>query len=227
MSIVFIRTLIVYILVIFGVRLMGRRQIGELQTTELVTTILLSNIAVLSIQETSIPLIYGIIPLLALTSFEIILSFICMKSTAVRIAISGRPKILINKGIIDQRLLMDLRLSVDDLISQLRQQQIFDIRDVELAMAENNGSISIFQKFAARNATTQMLNVPDNDINNSLPQFVIISNGVILNGNLPFCNKTEDWIYSILKSKKKSLKDILLMTCDEQSNYVLIPKEGI
>ncbi len=225
MAIVFLRTLILYILVILGVRLMGKRQVGELQTSELVTTILLSNIAILPIQETSIPLVYGIIPLMSLICFEVLLSFLCLKSSKTRHIIAGRPKAVINKGIIDQKLLIELRLSVDDLMSQLRQQQIFDIRDVELAMIETNGTLSVYQKFNARNTTTQMLKVPDNETNNNPPQFVVISDGAIIDDNLSLCNKDKNWVYSILKSKKQKLANTLLMTCDEQDNYVLIPKE--
>lgn len=225
MAVVFIRTLIVYILVIFGVKLMGRRQIGELQTSELVTTILLSNISILPIQETSIPLFYGIIPLLALIAFEIILSYICLKSTKARYLISGRPKVIINNGVIDQQLLLELRLSVDDLMSQLRQQQVFDIRDIELAIMEINGSISIYQKFNARNTTTQMLNIPDNKENNNKPHFTIISDGSVIEENLSLCNKNKDWLNNLLKSNNQSIKNILLMTCDSDSNYMILPKE--
>lgn len=225
MAIVLIRTVIVYILVLLGVRLMGKRQIGELQTSELVTTILLSNISIMPIQDTSIPLVYGLVPLLSLICFEVILSFINLKSVKTRNIISGRPQVIINNGIINQKTLFDLRLSVDDLISQLRQQQVFDIRDVELAIVEINGNLSVYQKFSSRNTTTQMLNIPDNDVNNSEPQFIIISDGTIVEENLRLCNKNKNWVNSVLKDNKQSLKNILLMTSDSNSNYVLIPKE--
>ena len=224
MSIVFMRTLILYIIVILGIRLMGKRQVGELQTSELVTTILLSNISILPIQETSIPLIYGIVPLLSLICFEVILSFTCMKSAKTRNIVSGRPQTIINNGIINQQLLVELRMSIDDLISQLRQQQIFDIRDVELAILETNGSLSVYQKFPARNPNNQLLNIPDNPENNAEPQFVVVSGGVIVKDNLKLCNKDEKWIKSILKSQNQSLNDVLLMTSDKKNNYVLIPK---
>lgn len=225
MAIVLIRTVIVYVLVLLGVRLMGKRQIGELQTSELVTTILLSNISIMPIQDTSIPLVYGLVPLLSLICFEVILSFINLKSVKIRNIISGRPQVIINNGIINQKTLFDLRLSVDDLISQLRQQQVFDIRDVELAIVEINGNLSVYQKFSSRNTTTQMLNIPDNDVNNSEPQFIIISDGTIVEENLRLCNKNKNWVNSVLKDNKQSLKNILLMTSDSNSNYVLIPKE--
>ena len=224
MSIVFIRTLILYIIVIFGIRLMGKRQVGELQTSELVTTILLSNISILPIQETSIPLIYGIVPLLSLICFEVILSFTCMKSAKTRNIISGRPQTIINNGIINQQLLVELRMSIDDLMSQLRQQQIFDISDVELAILETNGSLSVYQKFPSRTPNNQLLNIPDTPENNVEPQFIVVSGGVIVKDNLELCNKDEKWIESILKSQNQSLNNVLLMTSDKNNNYILIPK---
>lgn len=224
MSIVFIRTLILYIIVIFGIRLMGKRQVGELQTSELVTTILLSNISILPIQETSIPLIYGIVPLLSLICFEVILSFTCMKSAKTRNIISGRPQTIVNNGIVNQQLLVELRMSIDDLMSQLRQQQIFDIRDVELAILETNGSLSVYQKFQSRTPNNQLLNIPDTPENNVEPQFIVVSGGVIVKDNLELCNKDEKWIQSILKSQNQSLNNVLLMTSDKNNNYVLIPK---
>lgn len=224
MSIVFIRTLILYIIVIFGIRLMGKRQVGELQTSELVTTILLSNISILPIQETSIPLIYGIVPLLSLICFEVILSFTCMKSAKTRNIISGRPQTIVNNGIVNQQLLVELRMSIDDLMSQLRQQQIFDIRDVELAILETNGSLSVYQKFQSRTPNNQLLNIPDTPENNVEPQFIVVSGGVIVKDNLELCNKDEKWIQSILKSQNQSLNNVLLMTSDKNNNYILIPK---
>ena len=204
---------------------MGKRQVGQLQTTELVTTILLSNISIMPIQETSIPLAYGIVPLLSLICFEVILSFWCLKSTKTRHLISGKPKVIINNGIIDQKILVDLRLSVDELMSQLRQHQIFNIDNVELAIIETNGTLSVYQKFDAQNVTNKNLKIPHNKENIGNPQFVIISDGVVLNDNLQFCKKSKNWVDSILKTENMSLKDVLLMTSDVQNNYVLIPKE--
>lgn len=115
MSVVLIRSLILYIVVIFGVRLMGKRQLGELQPSELVITILISNIATLPLEDTSIPLILGILPILTLVCFEALMSWVTLKSLRMRRIISGRPKIVVRDGQIEQATMRDLRLSVDDL----------------------------------------------------------------------------------------------------------------
>ena len=119
MSVVLIRSLILYIVVIFGVRLMGKRQLGELQPSELVITILISNIATLPLEDTSIPLILGILPILTLVCFEVVISWVTLKSLRMRRIISGRPKIIVRNGQIEQATMRDLRLSVDDLMTAL------------------------------------------------------------------------------------------------------------
>ena len=111
MSVVLIRSLILYIVVIFGVRLMGKRQLGELQPSELVITILISNIATLPLEDTSIPLVLGILPILTLVCFEVVISWVTLKSLRMRRIISGRPKIIVRNGQIEQATMRDLRLS--------------------------------------------------------------------------------------------------------------------
>ena len=146
MSVVLIRSLILYIVVIFGVRLMGKRQLGELQPSELVITILISNIATLPLEDTSIPLILGILPILTLVCFEALMSWVTLKSLRMRRIISGRPKIVVRDGQIEQATMRDLRLSVDDLMTALRQQQVFDISQVQFAVMETTGTISVYLK---------------------------------------------------------------------------------
>ena len=129
MLVSFLRTLILYIVVIFGMRIMGKRQLGQLQPSELVITILISNIATLPIENSDVPLILGIIPILTLMCFEVILSVLTLKSIRFRRLIWGNTKILIQDGKIKQQELADLRYSVDDLMEQLRTNGIFDLRE--------------------------------------------------------------------------------------------------
>jgi len=141
MGVVLIRSLILYIVVIFGVRLMGKRQLGELQPSELVITILISNIATLPLEDPDIPLFIGILPILTLVCYEVIMSWITLRSLRMRRMISGRPKIIIRNGQIEQATLQDLRLSVDDLMTALRSNQIFDPAQVQFAIMETTGTM--------------------------------------------------------------------------------------
>lgn len=116
MSILLIRSLIVYVIVIFSVRLMGKRQLGELQPSELAVTILVSNIATLSLENTDIPLLRGMLPMLVLVCCEVVVSWASLKSVRLRRLVSGSPKIIIREGNVDQEMLHALRFSVDDLM---------------------------------------------------------------------------------------------------------------
>ncbi len=141
-----IRAVILYILVIFSVRLMGKRQLGELQPSELVITILVSNIATLPLEDTDIPLIIGITPILALVCFEVLMSWVILRFPAMRKIISGKPKIVVRGGKPDDHALRELRLSMDDLKAALRSKDVFDFTDVKYAIIETNGSISVLKE---------------------------------------------------------------------------------
>ena len=147
MLIVLIRTIILYFIIVLGTRIMGKRQLGELQPSDLVITILISNIATLPIEETEIPLVTGIIPILTLVCFEVFSSALSLKSPLARRLISGRPIVIIQNGRLNQKEMRDLRFSLDDLMEQLRGSGIFDLSEVQLAIVETTGKLSIYQKF--------------------------------------------------------------------------------
>ena len=153
MSVVFIRAVILYILLIFTVRLMGKRQIGELQPSELAITILISNIATLPVEDTGIPLLTGIIPIVTLAGLDVIMSWLGIKSRTIRRFTCGKPVIIISGGQLDQKKMQSIRFTVDDLAASLRSQGIFDISEVQLAVVETTGTLSVYQKYSARNVT--------------------------------------------------------------------------
>jgi len=152
MSIIIIRTLMIYITVIFAVRLMGKRQIGQMQPAELVITILISNIATLALESTDLPLLNGLIPILFLVSFDVLMSVAMMRSQKFRRLISGSPQTVISQGQTDQHKLKDLRITEEDLRESLREQGIFNINDVKYAIIETNGKLSVLEHDGLRNA---------------------------------------------------------------------------
>ena len=191
MSVVLIRSLILYIVVIFGVRLMGKRQLGELQPSELVITILISNIATLPLEDTSIPLVLGILPILTLVCFEVVISWVTLKSLRMRRIISGRPKIIVRNGQIEQATMRDLRLSVDDLMTALRQQQVFDISQVQFAVMETTGTVSVYLKAACQPLTPEdvALKKAAQD-----PPVAVIQDGCVMNKSLAMLGKNQAWL---------------------------------
>lgn len=223
---IFFKTIILYALIIVGLRLMGKRQLGELQPSEFVVTILISNIATLPIEDVDIPLLTGMLPILTLVSCEVIMSTVALKSKRARKILSGSPKIVIRDGAIDQRQLRDLRFSIDDLMEQLRQNNIFDIADVAFAIVETTGKVSVYQKFEARNVTASMLGLPSEG-QESAPPVVMISDGQLIEEALHYCNLRREWLQKTLEEQKVRLEDIFLMTCNRQANYHIIKKEKV
>lgn len=221
MLIVFVRAIILYGLIMFCIRLMGKRQLGELQPSELVITILISNVASLPIEDTSIPLILGAIPLLVLVGCELFISNISLKSKKFRSFVSGSPVIVIKDGVIDQNELRNLRFSIDDLMEIARQNSIFDIRDVQYAIVETTGKVSILPKYKAQTVTTSMLKLVDEE---DIPPIVIISDGQLLESAIHACNIEKDWVYKIVAENNLAIKEVFLMTCDNTKDYYLVEK---
>lgn len=122
--IVFIRVLIIYALIILSLRLMGKRQIGQVQPSELVVTILVSNIATMAIEDSNVPLIGGIIPILTLVSFDVLISAMTLRYKKMRRIVSGTPRVIIRDGKIDQKQLKELRFTIDDMMEELRGKDI-------------------------------------------------------------------------------------------------------
>lgn len=223
MSIILIRSMILYLLVIFAVRLMGKRQLGELQPSELVITILVSNIATLPIEDVSIPLIVGVTPILALVCFEVIMSWLILKFPKLRKLVSGSPKVIISDGKIDCHTLSELRLSVDDLMTALRGADVFDLSEVQFAIVETTGGFSVMKK--------QTCDTPDRaDMKIKAkcedPPMLIVSDGKILENAVVSLKMKKSMIYSVLKKQGKPLDDVLLMTADSSGKMCIAWKSG-
>lgn len=222
MLISIIRVTIIYIFVTIAVRIMGKRNIGELQPTELVITLLLSEIASIPIEDNSIPLINSLIPVMLLISFEILNSVICMKSAKFRSLSDGNALIIIKDGKLDQKQLKKLRYTVDDLLSGLRQKDVFDIKEVKYAIIETNGTLSVLLKPEYQNSTKSDVKVKIRDDSFTCP---VIIDGVIINKNLTALNLNKDDIEKILEKKNVHKKNIFLMNIDTDNNTEIILKE--
>lgn len=224
MYVSFFRTLILYAVIVFGIRLMGKRQLGELQPTELVITIIISNIATLPLEEVDTPLFMGLVPIISLVACEVLMSLLSLHSKKARRILSGKPAIVIEHGKIDQKKLHELRYSADDLMAQLRSQSIFDVSEVEFAIVETTGTLSIYQKYLNRNMTPSTLNMPDEQQKNS-PALVVVSEGYVNHTNLKVMNKTGEWVEQIAGSYHTSIDRVFLMTVDGEDKITLIKKE--
>ena len=222
MSVVFIRAIILYALLIFSVRLMGKRQIGELQPSELAVTILISNIATLPVEDTGLPLLTGIIPIITLASLDVIMSWLGIKSRSVRKFTCGTPVIIIRDGKLDQKQMKAIRFTVDDLAASLRGQGIFDISEVQFAIVETTGSLSVYPKYRYSNVTNGDINLRRDDVN---PPEVIVSDGGLDREAMSRLKLSEEWVERTLKKEKTDIGNVFLMTVSTDRKYSVIKKE--
>lgn len=221
MSIILIRSLILYILVIFAVRLMGKRQLGELQPSELVITILVSNIATLPLEDTDIPIIVGVTPILALVCYEVIVSWTALELPLLRKVISGSPKIIISNGKINRRVLRELRFSVDDLMTAIRGQQIFDLSEVQFAIVETTGSVSVMKKQEKETPTREELNISAEELD---PPQVIVSDGETMPTALKSLGYNEEFVRKNAEKSGLKISEIFIMTADTNGNVFIAKK---
>ena len=222
MFISIIRTVILYAFIIAAIRLMGKRQIGDMQPSELVVTMVVSDIASLPMQNTSQPLLSGIIPVMVLVSLEVAVSVLMMKSRLFRRAVCGSPVVIIEDGRLLQHQMKRLRLTVDDLSAQLRQQNIFSLDDVQYCLMETNGALIVMEKPQKRvpNAAECKVKSADNKL-----ETVVISDGVLVKPALKLCAQDEKQVRKILSENHVEQKEVFLMTLDGSGSYQIIKRE--
>ncbi len=196
MLLVFIRTLILITLVVVGLRVMGKRQVGQLQPYELVIIILLSELAAIPIGNSGIPLAYAIIPILTLVAIHIFLSYLSLKSEQARGIICGTPSVLIENGKIVEKELIRLRYNINELTEQLRAKNIPNIADVEFAILETSGQLSVIPKSQKRPVVPADMNLPTNY--EGIPVTLIID-GFVFDKNLSKINLSREWLQAELQ----------------------------
>lgn len=202
---------------------MGKRQISELQTSELVVTLLISNIAAIPMQDSGQPLVSGVLPIAVLIVCELFASWFMMKSSKFRRMVCGKPVIIILNGIVQQQEMKKLRLTTEDLFEELREKDVFSLKDVAYAIVETNGRISIIKKPDREQPTAGMLGVA---VPNSGIEAVVISDGVISNASLQLCGKSQKWLEETLRGQNINVSDIFIMTANTNGDYQIIPREA-
>lgn len=218
MFIVLIRTIFLYALVIFVIRLMGKRQIGELQPYEFVITIMISDLAALPMQDTRLPLILGVIPILTLLFIKTVLSLIQLKSQKARKILEGEPCILINRGKINFETLKRQQINLDELMEEIRLAGYFDLSEIEFGILENNGQMSFLTSNKSSGESSDSQNA-----SSSKPRLPIIYvlDGKINRNALTSGNKTDEWVQNELKKHKvNSIKDVLIAMTDTKGKFI-------
>ncbi|MBQ0038788.1 MAG: DUF421 domain-containing protein [Clostridiales bacterium] len=220
----FFRTVLLYLILIAGLRLSGKRQIGELEPIELVLTMLLSDLAAVPMQDFGIPLLNGIIPILTLLSMSALLSYCSLRSVRFRALICGRPAIIIRDGKLQQDVMRHNRMTLDELLEELRTQGVSNLNDVKYAIWETSGQLSILLRSDCQPATPAQLGqaVADDVF---LPT-VIINDGRLLRNNLRLAGLNDAWLNKQLQQNNaRTPQEIFLLSIDQSGGVICVRKE--
>lgn len=218
-----VRTVILYIVIIVGIRLMGKRQVGELEPSELVLSLIIADLASVPMQDYGIPLITGLIPILALLCLTMVLSVLTMKSIRFRALLCGRPSVVVRNGVMDQREMARNRLTVDELLEELRVQGYTDLAAVKYVVLETNGQVSVLPFANQKPPTARQMKVAVEE--GGLPR-VVVSDGRLLERNLKALGHDRVWLDGQLRQRGYGeLSQVFLMLVDEKDGVYLARKE--
>lgn len=224
MLISFLRTLLLYIVLVLTVRLMGKRQIGEMEPAEFVVTMLIANLAAIPMQDTAIPLLSGLVPILVILGIELILAVLSLRSIRIRTFFCGKPVILMENGKILEKNLQKTRVNLDELTMHLREKDIFDLNEVKYAILETNGQLSTLLYAGSRPANARDAGIRATET--ELP-VTLISAGRILEANLAVAKKDRRWLDAELKKRGCTVRGTLLLTVDAAGKVYLVRKEDV
>ena len=212
MFLLVLRTLVVYVLIVAAMRLMGKKQLGELQPSELVSTILISNLASLSIESPDVPLVTSMLTVFLIVACEILVSALCVRFRRAQRLVSGRPRIVVREGVIDQKRL-----------EALRAKDIFELSDVALAVVETNGSVSVQRTFAADSAANGSLGLKPPKA--KLPSLPVLIDGDWADDSLAALGLTREWVLAYLRQAHTALGDVLVLLCNDAGETQLVTKK--
>ncbi len=215
----FLRCIVLYLVLLVAMRLMGKRQIGELQPFEFAITLVVADLACIPMQDNTMPILYGIIPIFTLLVFHILITKICVKSVRFRRVINGKPTVIISEGKLDVKALKKLDMNTNDVLEALRCAGYFKPGDVECAVVETNGTVAVLPKFANAPVTNADMGIEGGQ--NDLPVTAIVE-GVFLKDNLKqnSVTITKEQICALLDNVGLRQKDVFLMSLSGENAFI-------
>lgn len=223
MLITFFRAIVLYIIVLVVMRLMGKREIGQLQPFELAISIMIADLASIPMTEIGIPITNGIIPILGLLIMHLIISIINMKSIKAREIICGKPRILIYRGKIDEKALIKERFTINELEERLRGNNIMNLGDIEYAILETSGQVTVIPKPEKRNVIADDLNItPEYE---GIPYDLVVD-GKVMNKNLKKIGKDYNWLKKEVRKFNMNPEEALIVTYDGKGQIFCQKKEN-
>ena len=222
MLMIFLRTVVLYLVLIATIRFLGKRQLGQLEPSEVAVTMLIADLASIPMQNENMSILSGLVPIIAVLGLELLLSFISMRSIRFRKLLCGKPVILIENGKFLQDNMRKNRVTLDELISQLREKDIMDPQTVQYAILETGGNLSVFPYPQERPATAKEAGfTPDQA---SLP-ITIVTDGKLIRDNLQKAGKDDRWLQKVLSKNKSTLENTFLLTVNGNNTVCFYKKD--
>lgn len=219
LTVILIRLVLVYILLTLTVRLMGKRQIGEMQMSELVVAFMLSELATMPITDTTVPLLYSVLPILLLAIMEILTSFAFLHSPTLSRIVTGTPQIVIRYGNINRKVLKNCRMTLSELMGELRLKGYPDPADIAYAILEENGRLSVIPRASAQPPRADELSM---QVRESGISHTVIADGIISETGMKLASVSEGQVYAYLKKRKTEPNDVFLLTVNNVGEWNLI-----
>lgn len=224
MTIILIRTVILYLIILFVMRIMGKAELSKMSPFQLIISFMIAELAAIPIEAPDVSMINGVTAIFTLLFLQVLISFLSIKSERLKNLFSGTPSVLIDKGKINQGELKKLRITINDLMEQLRIGSCPSISDVEYAVMESNGALSIIPKAGKKNLTAEDMSIEKE--RESMP-VVLITDGILYRNNIETAGWNEAQLKEALSSNGISrYKDVFLAFCDEHSRlHIFMPNE--
>lgn len=220
----FLRAVLLYIFVFVILRLTGKRQVADLQPFDLLITLLIADLASCAIANTSIPLVYSIVPILALYLVQQGLTYICLKSARLRRVVCGSPVILIADGVVSENAMKKTNYTVIDLLDQLRSKDVFDLETVAFAILETNGTMSVLQKGPFQNPSLKDLGLPPDQ---AALSYMLILDGKLCRDAMQTLQIEENWIAAKLsETGVERISDVFYFYLSSEGRVLMQLKES-
>jgi len=224
MTIMLIRSVLIYILVLFVIRLMGKRQVGEMQPFEFVITLIIADLACIPMSELAVPLVHGVVPILVLLLLHFFICVLARKSMKIRYLLSGRPAIVVTPTGIDYKELKKLNMTLDDLIESMRGCDVFSIDEIAYAIIETNGKMCVIPKMQNMPVTREDMKIQAEK--SALPVNIIMD-GKLMDENIKITGIDDKFINKYLKrANVKNIKEVLIFTLDNNGKVFLQAKNA-
>lgn len=198
------RSFLFYIMIVLVYKVMGKREVGELSIIDLIVSLFIAELVAISIENYNESSLITIIPVIIIVFLQLLTSKISLKNKKVRDILDGKPSVIVNRGKVNFKEMLKQRYNLDDLLVQLRNQSIKSIEEIDYAILETNGKLSVFKK----------------DNNNKYPLPIII-NGIIDEDTLIQINKNKKWIDKELSEKNIKLENIFYSFFQNNSLYII------